>query len=211
MKRATKGTELCARLAVEMTFQALSIDELSDRCGAWRNTVALCMRTMHFCGVAHVAAWRKPQRGKMIALWKLGAAPDAPCEALRWGPTSPSRVSAPAAAFVVLVRTLQTPTTKEDLAEATGLHVNTIRRVLDVMQYGGVVHIASWDRAGRISRPEWRMGSKRNAPRPAQLNHATVSRNYRQRLKRLDGVAPLLSVSAQWAGASAFNLAQSAA
>jgi hypothetical protein len=138
-----------------------------------------------------------------MAVWAFGDDSDATCDTSCWEPTKPTTLRPSAIAFMFVLRAmLEGPATKHELSEASGLHINTINRVIPVLFRYKAAHVAEWDRSTRIPRPAFGLGDKRNAPRPAPQPNAQVMRRYRDR--------KAARVGALAANSSVFNFAQSA-
>lgn len=78
------------------------------------------------------------------------------------------------AKLVGLLMDPEEPMSYEELSEETGLHVHTVRRYVLAMREARpkVAYIAGWalDVRGNPSIHLFRLGSKRDAPRPKQTN-----------------------------------------
>jgi hypothetical protein len=77
-----------------------------------------------------------------------------------------------------------------DFMEETGLHRNTVRKLLMVMRNRKLIHIASWtqDSAGRWVLPVYALGNKPDKKRPAPLTGQQRSaRAEARRIARLIG------------------------
>jgi len=78
-----------------------------------------------------------------------------------------------AISFAEMVAILhEEPISIADLAEATGLHVWTIRHYTRALYERKVIHIAGWekDRLGRSNTPLWFYGRKKDIAKPHETN-----------------------------------------
>ena len=73
----------------------------------------------------------------------------------------------------------------QDLADLTGLHVETTRAFVKEMHKRGLVHIAQWDTRlnRRIKLPMYKLGEGIDKPRPKPIPSAEVSKRYKERQK----------------------------
>jgi hypothetical protein len=73
----------------------------------------------------------------------------------------------------------------QDLADLTGLHVETTRVFVKEMHKRGLVHIAQWDTRlnRRIKLPMYKLGEGIDKPKPPRLPSAETTKRYRQRQK----------------------------
>lgn len=202
----TKGTNLYARAVVALAEKPRTVDELAAAIGGWRNPLATCVQVLHSRRLAYVSGWRKQLHGRMVPLWAFGDHDDAPCSVSHWPPSNPARVRSSAVAFTVLMRRLlDEPATREELAAESGLHVNSVERMLRVLR--PVLHVETWDRELRQPRPCYRFGKRKDAPRPKAQDHALVQRRFRERRRAAAQFAPLVEAMNQ----PIFNLAQQCA
>ncbi len=80
-----------------------------------------------------------------------------------------------------------------EIAEVIGNEPETVRRKAHALSQDDrprLIHIAKWDRHGRVTgggypTPVYRLGDGRNAPRPAPKTHTQSAREYMQRAQRL--------------------------
>jgi hypothetical protein len=73
----------------------------------------------------------------------------------------------------------------QDLADLTGLHLETTRDFLKEMHKRKLVHIAQWDTKlnRRIKLPMYKLGEGIDKPKPPRLSSAETTKRYRQRQK----------------------------
>ena len=73
--------------------------------------------------------------------------------------------------------------TAHDIAEETGLHVNTVSRYVREMHKAKLAHIVGWEKdvKGRDATAVWKFGYGRDKPR-AVVSAAERQRTYKQRL-----------------------------
>ena len=73
----------------------------------------------------------------------------------------------------------------QDLADLTGLHVETTRVFVKEMHKRGLVHIAQWDNRynRRIKLPMYKLGDGIDKLKPQRLCSAETTKRYRQRQK----------------------------
>jgi hypothetical protein len=79
---------------------------------------------------------------------------------------------------------LDGPTTAQEIAEFTGIHLRTAQEWMRNMKAEGCVHINAWlpDSKGRDSIPVWKLGKGKDKPRHRMTN-AETARQYRARKK----------------------------
>jgi len=73
----------------------------------------------------------------------------------------------------------------QDLADLTGLHVETTRVFVKEMHKRKLVHIAQWDTRlnRRIKLPMYKLGEGGDKPRPPRLSSAETTKRYKERQK----------------------------
>jgi hypothetical protein len=73
----------------------------------------------------------------------------------------------------------------QDLADLTGLHLETTRDFLKEMHKRKLVHIAQWDTRlnRRIKLPMYKLGEGIDKPRPPRLSSAETTKRYKERQK----------------------------
>ena len=73
----------------------------------------------------------------------------------------------------------------QDLADLTGLHLETTRDFLKEMHKRKLVHIAQWDTRNnrRIKLPMYKLGEGGDKPRPPRLSSAETTKRYKERQK----------------------------
>lgn len=83
----------------------------------------------------------------------------------------------------LLAELIEGPTTRQEMADHTGLSRQTILSLVRALHERGLIHIASWekDARGKHSIAAFRFGSGRDAKRPPPLQSNEVTRAWRQR------------------------------
>jgi DNA-binding CsgD family transcriptional regulator len=86
----------------------------------------------------------------------------------------------------IVVELQRCPTTLHELVEYTGLSIMTVRSYVLTLHKLGGCHIEHWepDRRGAYVTPAWRMGAKRDAPKPT-CSDAERAKRFRARLRNL--------------------------
>lgn len=151
------------------------------------NTARVVLRRMHVCRLVHVSGWkpRTVKCGGFAAVWSAGDAEDVPYPAgeLKKVPAKRNNVSSAMVAFASLIRELREPSTKAELALATGLSEETVRKFIDHARSIRLVRIGGWHRAGHDGRQAamWVLGSTADAPRPSVKSRQQIDRDNNQR------------------------------
>lgn len=138
------------------------------------------LKRLRQAGMIHIAGWRKNCAGFSTALYGAGQRADCPRppKFLKADRDSPGM-----ARIVGALRHLGNLTYQE-VAEAAGLSVNTIRsaRYMDILVEQGRVHILGWRRNKRgPMAPVYRAGPGVSAERPPAYSAAIKSRRWRAR------------------------------
>lgn len=86
----------------------------------------------------------------------------------------------------MLAKLVADPCAMTELVDITGLHVNTVRKIVAALRLRGLVHIVAWDidRRGVRRVPVYTFGRGEDAPRPAVASKTLIQRRYRERLKK---------------------------
>jgi DNA-binding transcriptional ArsR family regulator len=84
------------------------------------------------------------------------------------------------------LRALRRGATVMQLTVVTGLSRQAVSRHLAAMHDKRIAHITSWasDSLGRLTIATWRIGTKKDAPKPGHKTDAERQRSYRQRRQR---------------------------
>lgn len=81
--------------------------------------------------------------------------------------------------------------TAHELAEESGVRLHTIRKVVNIMNRRGTIHICGWakDKLDRAIIPIYKVGPGKNVPRPVK-SRQQIKRDYleRNRMKKLAGL-----------------------
>lgn len=86
-----------------------------------------------------------------------------------------------------------------DLADATGLHYNTVRSYVNELYRHDLAYISAWttDGAGHRNRPIYSFGYKAaDAPKPRRLTPTERSRNYRMRKRAINNLRTTVGLPA---------------
>lgn len=80
---------------------------------------------------------------------------------------------------------LTAPMTRYEVAAFTGMHYDTVQRLLKVLKANEVVHIIDWkaDDLGKKQNALFSLGQGEDAPRPPRLTTAERSAKYKRKLK----------------------------
>lgn len=79
----------------------------------------------------------------------------------------------------------QAPCSAQDLAELTGLHIETTREFLKEMKKRKLAHIAQWDLRlnQRIKLPMYQLGDGNDTPKPKRIPNALAVKRWKERQK----------------------------
>ncbi len=176
---------LCALLREEpATARQLEAKARMGHVAAYR-----FLMTMHAMRRVHITRWDVRPRVAPIAVFALGAGTDATPPTVRpdgrpvQGFRMPQRRLCPGVmAFVHLLRAIETPATRTEVEEATGLHHGTVTEALDTLVALNLAHVALWlDRPqGGAPVENYELGPGENAVRPKR-NRAARRRLLTQR------------------------------
>lgn len=101
-------------------------------------------------------------------------------------PTTKRHVLNAACYAEMLAKLVAGPCAMTELVDITGLHVNTVRKIIAALRLRALVHIVAWDIDHRGTRrvPVYAFGPGEDAPRPAVASKTLIQRRYRERVKK---------------------------
>lgn len=120
----------------------------------------------------------------------LGAGPDAPHPGLHRGGAAKARgcnlrrFRADARAFCDILHALVDGHTVLSLVDISGLDRMTTYRLIDYMKALKLIHVFDWERrfsGGGEPMKMYKLGRRRDAPKPPPMGHALACRLYRER------------------------------
>lgn len=76
------------------------------------------------------------------------------------------------------------PTSVAELVEVSGLHENTVRKLVNALHRRHVVHVAAW----QCRAPLYTFGAKKDAPRPPQLTASEVGKRMRAKAAAIKAI-----------------------
>lgn len=106
-------------------------------------------------------------------------------------------------AWAIFIQTLaEDGGTVNDLTEESGLSAYTVRRVLHAMYKRKSIHITSWekDTLGRPNVRAWKLGRKKDAPRPPAKAGVERCREYYSKQQQVAAATGCLVKEARVAG-----------
>ena len=80
---------------------------------------------------------------------------------------------------------LTAPMSRYEIADYTGMHYDTVQRLLKVLKEENVVHIIKWDRdtVGRHQIPIFSLGEGMDAEKPPRISAVERSAKYKRKMK----------------------------
>lgn len=183
--------------------------ELEAAAGIGHNTANRIMGSMYALGMIHIADWRMDDDSPTQPRFLGFAGEDSPPPTRRpngrpIGGVKRLRNAKPTSemtAFASLIRALEVPASRADLAEATGMNDQTIRAALRAMLKERMVRVALWTprlTPGGPYVPNFQMGAAPSAPRPSKTPAAELRRRYLEGRRQREIVRPLVSLAAVW-------------
>ena len=170
-----RGIRGYASVLAALSFDPLSIHQLSERFGVNRQNMMDIVRGLHHHGMIHVSDWFKPGHhgGHWREVWSAGPSDDVPRPLGFRGRVvgsrrAPHTFRAELHHFSLLVQALEEGQSAPSLVELIGLGRDSTSLVIKHMKALQVIHIAAWEstRFG-LPLPVYRMGlTMRDKPRP---------------------------------------------
>lgn len=173
------------RLLASLRDDPAPVSEFRERhglsyCGSYYFIMGL-----YRLGRIHVSGWVLEHRKRPLAVFSYGAGVDAmpPDLTLSGKPSTggrlPSRTN-PSTSLVALeyaLRTLEQPSTQDDLCEACGLDKATMRKTVKELVRCGFAHIKAWDTTIKNGppRPVYIQGHGRTAPKPPKESRKAIN------------------------------------
>lgn len=186
-----RGMHGYASLLRSIILEPATTSELSTRFETCRASISLVMRRLHAQDIVHVQGWVEGDAAyKMPAeRWAYGEGLDMPPPALKSGGVRQRIVSArrvpmkvEAYTFGLIVKALEEGHSIRSLCELLGLHRRGTDHLTAHMKSIRLVHISGWDASGAgCPGAIYRIGDKRNVPRPKPQSLSEYNRRYRQK------------------------------
>lgn len=165
-----------------------TVEKVAEAFGITLNTARFVLRKMHAVRLIRIGAWqaRTVRCGGFMPVWHFGRDTDAPYpdggHPLREYQRA-NNVRCTMVALAELLRTLETPSTKAELQDRTGLNDETIRVFLNHAKSIHLVRIAGWQptEGDGYAAALWQIGSGPSAPRPKALSRMAIDKARRGR------------------------------
>lgn len=192
--------------AAIMAMLPAGANEIVRQTEIGRDHVVDTMRRLKRYGAVYIHSWHRESKGhKWAEVWAVSIREDhedAPHPGFHRGRPglvrdASSRYRIEAHAFANLVIALRDGHTILSLMDLTGLDRNTVARLVSVLRSLSVIRVSEWERqpAGQPMRI-YRLGSGRDAPRPAPSSSADINRVYRARRSARDRTMKMATMMA---------------
>lgn len=198
------GLSHYANILAQLRGTPSTASRLALAMGADDGSMRTILRQMRQAGgIVHISGWVR-ERGILggihTAVWCFGNKPDVPAPVGRQGRS------------ITTMRPLQRPITKDlrnfcavwqalsdvpasipDLMQMTGVHRETLRKLVIQMRDLGLVRIACWDTNYRVPVAHYKLGCSSDAPRPKPLARAEIRQQRIERQRSRERVESLLA------------------
>jgi len=180
-----RGLKFYATILAKLKEGKATALALSRSIGADESGMRSILRQMHrLGGMVHIAGWepaRERAGGIHTALWGFGAGPDVPAPVGRFGRPNTTlrlgsvRIRKDLRNFGELWKALaEAPTSIPELVQMTGIHRETLRKLVRDMRDLRLVRIALWDTNYRCPVAFYRLGASSDTPRPQPLTRQEI-------------------------------------
>jgi len=197
-----------ARLLAILRTGPQSPVEFQSAAGVGHTTAHRILGSMYALGMIHIAGWRmepeSPTQPQFIGFPGSDVAPPAirPNGRPIDGSRKPRAIkpTSELASFKLLLQTLESPASKDEIMAATGMSAQTVRRAVDALVKWRIARVALWTsrpHPGGAPMPNYQLGSEASAHRPPRTSARDVQRRYlrsRAERERISGLASLATV-----------------
>lgn len=215
MKKKAKTVRLglvgYVRLLAILRTGPQSTVEFEAAAGIAHGTAHRILGSMHLLGMVHIAGWRMEADSPTMPQFIGFPGQDVPPPATRPNGRRVDGVrrlsaawpTSELAAFSLLLKTLETPCTRSELAAATGLNDQTIRATLAALMKWRIARIALWtprstSTPGGPPMPNFQLGREASAHRPPRACPIELQRQYRSRRAARERAQPLFDLAVRW-------------
>lgn len=181
---------LLASLRDPQTIQGLMRKHKVSPCMAYPFVVK-----MHKAGRLHICGWQQLPGKRPLALYAFGRGVDAPMPTkapsgqksrVKLLPSS-TGANAHLTAFEYLLREIEAgPCTPKEVAEASGIDLETARETLRLLEAHSLAHIKAWHRPYKGSPvPAYAFGPGKRAPRPKPIPKSVIQAKYAAKRRKV--------------------------
>lgn len=205
-RRARLGMEGFVMLLALLRDEPLHVRRLQEAAGIGHTAAYRFLLSMHGLQRLHIAHWKAEPGRALAPCFAFGPGTDAAPPGARpngrrvEGTRLPlPRVNPSLIALETLLRALEEPASRQELQQATGLDIDTVRETVDAPVATGLAHVPLWQwrDQGGAPVPQYQLGPGRNAPmprvRPKQRRELLRERGRGRRFAQLDAVMASLA------------------
>lgn len=162
-------------LAAMLRDQPCTVRALQARARLGHVAAYRFVMTLYRLGRAHIAGWQETPRAPLLPIFAWGPGADVPAPKLRSSGRPVEAVNLPklrlcaaVIAFDHLLRTMEVPCSRVEIAAETGLDDTTVQNALEALLETGMAHLPLWlaREQGGDPLPQYQAGPGRNAPKP---------------------------------------------